>query len=147
MILRYGLYLAWLISCFAMLGSLFFSEVLGFEPCHLCWYERICIYPLTIILGIAAYRGDAKVIPYVLPLVGIGIALVAYQVAIQAFPGWEPINLCPAGPSCTTIIDIGVEVVTIPLLALGAFIAEFILLAVVWRQATVIPCEVNHAQS
>lgn len=122
---KYSLYFAWLVACMAMLGSLYFSEVRNIEPCHLCWYQRIVIYPLTIILGMAVYRGFIGIIPYVLPFVVIGILLSSYQVLIQEIPNWQPIELCGAGPSCADKIDIGLGPITIPMLSLGALLLMF----------------------
>ena len=58
---KYGLYLAWLVSLTATLGSLYFSEIREFVPCELCWIQRIFMYPLTIILGIAVFTDDRTV--------------------------------------------------------------------------------------
>lgn len=62
------LYIAWLIAVVATLGSLYFSEIRLFVPCELCWYQRIVMYPLSILLGIAAYYNDLKIKRYVLPI-------------------------------------------------------------------------------
>lgn len=63
---------AWVVSLTATSGSLFLSEVWHFIPCELCWYQRIFMYPLVIVLGIAAYRQRTEILPYILPLVVIG---------------------------------------------------------------------------
>ncbi len=67
-----GLWLAFAVALTATAGSLYFSEVAGFPPCALCWYQRIAMYPQVIILGVAAARGDAGVIRYAGPLAAIG---------------------------------------------------------------------------
>ena len=64
---RYRFYFAWMAALIATLGSLYFSEVKGFIPCDLCWYQRIFMYPLAVILGIAVYRGDKSAAWYALP--------------------------------------------------------------------------------
>ena len=69
------LYLAWLVAMVALGGSLFFSEIMMFEPCKLCWFQRICMYPLALLLGIAAYRNDRGIIPYVRVLAGFGMCI------------------------------------------------------------------------
>jgi len=69
---QYYLYLAWLVAVIATLGSLYFSEVRGFIPCELCWYQRILMYPLAVILGVAAFVEDDKCKRYVLPLSVLG---------------------------------------------------------------------------
>lgn len=112
-----ALYAAWLLACLTFLGSLYFSEILHLDPCNLCWYQRICLYPLVVILGMAIYNLCFDVIPYVIPQIGVGLMAAVYQVAIQANPQWQAIELCGAGPSCTEKIDIGLGVITLPMLS------------------------------
>ena len=73
------LYLAWLVALAAMLGSLYFSELRQFRPCILCWYQRVMMYPLVVILGIAALKGDHSVRRYVLALAVIGWGTALFQ--------------------------------------------------------------------
>ncbi|MFA6118532.1 MAG: disulfide bond formation protein B [Parachlamydiales bacterium] len=75
---NYGLYFAWMISLVATLGSLFASEVLGLKPCPFCWYQRVFMFPLAIILGLAAYHRNKSIISYIilLPVIGAFIALI-----------------------------------------------------------------------
>ncbi len=72
----YLLSIAWIVAVVATLGSLYFSEVRGFIPCEWCWYQRILMYPLSILLGIAAYNYERTIKIYALPLsiVGVGIS-------------------------------------------------------------------------
>ena len=74
---RYSLFLAWLIALLATLGSLFVSVILNIKPCIFCWYQRIFMFPLVIILGLAAYKNDNKIVPYIIafPLIGALIAI------------------------------------------------------------------------
>jgi len=132
---RYSLYFIWVISCLSTLGSLYFSEIKHIEPCHLCWLQRIVLYPLTLIVGIAAYRGFYGIARYIFPQVLIGTGIASYQVAIQEIPGWEPINMCGAGPSCAEKISIGLGPITIPILSLGALLVMLILILLAWRTA------------
>jgi disulfide bond formation protein DsbB len=132
LIQKYGLYFAWLLSTVAMMGSLYFSEMKHLEPCHLCWYQRITLFPLFILLGIATYRGFLGIAPYLLPQTLIGFLLALYQVAIQEIPGWIPIDMCGAGPSCTEKISIGLGPITIPMLSALAFFLISVILAAVW---------------
>lgn len=78
--------LAWLAVSTASLGSLYLSEVVGFLPCLLCWYQRIAMYPLVVILGVALLLGDTRVWRYVLPIAGIGLLISSYHVLIQFQP-------------------------------------------------------------
>lgn len=129
---RYGLYFCWIIACFACLGSLYFSEIKYLDPCHLCWYQRVSIYPLVIILGIAAYRGFIGIIPYVFPLALIGLFFSVYEVLIQEVPKWQRLGLCTSDAGCTEKIFIGLGPVTIPYLSLAVFILLTILMAITW---------------
>lgn len=132
MLSKYSLYLTWLIACFATLGSLYFSELQHLEPCHLCWYQRIAIYPLAIIMGLATYRGFYGIASYVLPLAALGLLFAAYQVMIQEIPSWQPIELCGAGPSCSEKTFIGLGPITIPMLSLFAFAMMLLFLSLAW---------------
>ncbi len=115
------LYLAWLQSVIAMAGSLFFSEVLHFPPCVLCWYQRICMYPLVAILTVGIFRKDKQVATYVLPLAIIGWCIALYHNLLyyQILP--ESMAPCVAGVSCTTKFISWFGFVTIPLLSFTAF--------------------------
>ena len=124
----WGLYISWVLALAGMLGSLYFSELKYMDPFHLCWFQRICFYPLVIILGIAAYRGDTKISLYLLPLVIIGFFIALYQVAIQEIPGWNPIDICGAGPSCSEKMFIGLGPITIPMLSAANFLVIALLL-------------------
>lgn len=95
------LFLAWLIALTAMLSTLYGSEIQHLPICHLCWYQRICFYPLVIILGIGAYQNDVKAIAYSLPFSFLAIVFSGYQVLIQAYPQLEAIGVCGQGPSCS----------------------------------------------
>lgn len=89
------LYLAWVIALIATLGSLYFSEVRGFRPCLLCWYQRVMMYPQALLLGIAALGGDLGVRRYALPLSVIGWLVALYQ-------NLEMWGVLPALKGCTT---------------------------------------------
>ena len=100
--MRHGLYFAWIITLIATLSSLYYSEVLKWEACKLCWYQRTCIFPLTIILGIAAYRMDRKIVDYVLPLVVIGSLFSIYQIIGRKLPLLEKIPICESNVDCSS---------------------------------------------
>lgn len=118
----YLLYAAWLVSVIATLGSLYFSEIRGFIPCELCWYQRILMYPLTVILGIAAYHNDTRIRRYVLPLTIIGICTSLYHYLLQKVPGFGELSPCVQGVPCSMQYINWLGFITIPFLALIAFI-------------------------
>ncbi|GAB6880392.1 disulfide oxidoreductase [Halorubrum gandharaense] len=101
----------------ATAGSLYFSEVLGLVPCDLCWYQRIFMYPLVVVLGVAAIDGRTRVYRTALPLSLGGVAVSAYHTYIQLTPA----ATCTVDGACTAILWQGFGVFTIPRLALVAF--------------------------
>lgn len=115
------LYLAWIVATSAMLGSLYFSNILGFPPCVLCWYQRIAMYPLVLILGMGIIRRDKNVAYYALPLSGIGLIISVYHNLLyyQMLP--HSVEPCTFGISCTTKFIEWFGFITIPFLSLMAF--------------------------
>ena len=118
---KYGLYLAWLVALTATLGSLYFSEIREFVPCELCWIQRIFMYPLTIILGIAVFTEDRTIRKYVLPLTIIGGIVSLYHYLVQKVPGFAEIQPCAQGVPCSGQYINWLGFITIPFLALTAF--------------------------
>lgn len=116
-----SLYAAWLVSIVATLGSLYFSDIRGFVPCELCWYQRILMYPLSLILAIATFKNDRSVKKYVLPMALIGWSISLYHYLEQKVPGFAPIKPCASGVPCSTEYINWFGFITIPLLALTAF--------------------------
>lgn len=129
MLKKYGLYAAWVLAITGTLISLYFSEIKHFEPCHLCWYQRIMLFPLVYLLGVGAYKGDVWTANYAFPLVLFGLVFAGYQILIQEIPDWNPIDVCGAGPSCAEKINIGLGFITIPMLAFANFLLIGFLLA------------------
>jgi disulfide bond formation protein DsbB len=99
---KHSLYIAWAISLAAMLGSLYFSNIRGFPPCVLCWYQRICLYPLVAILGVGILKRDKNVFFYAMPLAVIGALISVYHNLLyyKLIPG--SLAQCANGTSCTT---------------------------------------------
>jgi disulfide bond formation protein DsbB len=123
---------AFVVALFATVGSLYFSEVAHLEPCRLCWYQRIAMYPLVVILGIAAWRRDAAVRRYVAPLAIIGAAISTYHVALEWFPALDT-GACSASVPCTVVWFRQLGFISLPYLALSAFL---LILALVWLPRT-----------
>jgi disulfide bond formation protein DsbB len=124
----FGLYAAWLVAIVATAGSLYFSEVRLFVPCTLCWYQRIMMYPLVILLGVASYRQDRKVVVYALPLAVIGGAFSLFHYLEQKVPGFSAPTLCRVGVPCNQEYINWLGFITIPFLALVAFVLISVLL-------------------
>ncbi|MFW6199170.1 MAG: disulfide bond formation protein B [Gemmatimonadota bacterium] len=124
--------LACVISLIAVAGSLYLSEAAGFIPCRLCWYQRIAMYPLLPVLAVAAWRGDAGVWRYGLPLSVIGFGISAYHVVIQNVPAIEP-PVCAGEVPCSAVYVRVFDFVSIPVMAGGAFLGITALLVLGWR--------------
>lgn len=119
------------VALIATLGSLYFSEILLYIPCELCWYQRILMYPLVVILGIAAVKKDAGIATYVLPLsiLGGGISFYHYLVQKVDFIGENSVS-CGVVP-CTGQYINWLSFITIPFLALIGFTLITIILFMV----------------
>ncbi len=118
----YSAYIAWTSALVAMLGSLYFSNVLHLPPCLLCWYQRIAMYPMVVILGIAIVRKDWGVWRYTLPLSVIGLFIAIYHNLLYYKILPESAAPCTLGVSCTTEQLLWLHFLTIPLMALIGFI-------------------------
>ncbi|HLM36664.1 MAG TPA: disulfide bond formation protein B [Gaiellaceae bacterium] len=130
----YELWLVFLVSSIATGGSLFLSEVAGFIPCELCWFQRICMYPLSIVSLLAALANDRRVARYLLPLPLVGSGVAVYHLLVENGVV-EQARACllsaPGGCATKWIEEFGY--VTIPTLALTGFALSlaFLLLATV----------------
>ncbi|MGG1400001.1 disulfide oxidoreductase [Bacillus salipaludis] len=124
---------AWVAAIIATLGSLYFSEVEHFIPCTLCWYQRIFMYPLVIILGIAGYRNDLAIHRYVLPLSIIGMIISGYHTVLQKIPYLQQFEMCTTGVPCSKDYLNWLGFITIPMLAFVAFTIITISLTILAR--------------
>jgi disulfide bond formation protein DsbB len=125
-----ALFAAWIVALVATLGALFIGEVMGQAPCLLCWFQRVFMFPLVLLLGIALYRSDRGIWRYALPLAGVGLLIALYHLLLYAGIIPQAIQPCGAGPSCAKADLNVIGVVPIPLLSLMAFsaISGFLLL-------------------
>lgn len=128
----YGLHFILLVSFVAMIGSLYFSDIKGYPPCVLCWYQRIAMYSLIPITFISLYRGDKKAYHLILPIAFIGwfIALYHNLLYIGIIKNEE---FCSYGISCTAKYVDYFGFITIPLLSFTAF-SIIILLGTLYRR-------------
>jgi len=115
------LFITWVIVSVSTLGSLFFSHVMEFAPCVLCWYQRICLFPLVIILATGLFPFDKRVVTYALPLAIAGCITAFYHNLL--YSGIIPQNLqpCSKGVSCTEKYIELFGFITIPMLSLICF--------------------------
>ncbi|MCL1631524.1 disulfide oxidoreductase [Sporolactobacillus sp. CPB3-1] len=118
----YFLLFSWIVAIIATGGSLFFSEVMHWTPCTLCWYQRILMYPLVIILGLAYLRNDRFIRIYVLSISVPGFVLACYHYALQMLPPFSAIAVCSPDNSCSEKTFAIFGFITIPFLSGTAFL-------------------------
>lgn len=124
------LYILFLQALVATLGSLYFSEIMKFPPCVLCWYQRIFMYPIVFILGAGIYFRDKFIYRYVLILSSIGLIIAFYHNLLYYKILPESAAPCMLGVSCTTKQLEWLGFITIPLLSLIAF--AIITVSMIW---------------
>jgi len=115
------LFIAWLLALLATAGALFLGEVMGKAPCVLCWYQRIAMFPLVLVLGSGLFASDARSVRYALPLAGVGWGIAAYHLLVFWGVVSEGLVPCGKGSSCADADVQLAGVVPIPLLSLAAF--------------------------
>ncbi|MBI2022668.1 disulfide bond formation protein B [Candidatus Daviesbacteria bacterium] len=131
LIKKFALKFSFIIALASMAGSLYYSEIRGFTPCNLCWYQRIFMYPLVFILAMAIYKKDNKIADYGILLSAIGALIAGYQYLLQL--GIAPKITCSAAGlsvSCANKIISQFGYITFPMMSLTAFLAIAILLSV-----------------
>ena len=122
-------FLAWLVAAASTLGALFFSEVMKLAPCELCWWQRIFMFPLVLILPAGLFPLDPRVVRYALPLalVGWGFAVFHWLLVLGVIP--ENIAPCVRGVPCSEVTFEWLGFINIPLLSVLAFSVIIALLA------------------
>ena len=113
---------AWIVATVTTLGSLYYSEHAGFVPCELCWYQRIVMYPLVIVLGVAALRRDRAVWITALVFVVIGAPLSLYHWLVERVPAFEESSSCSAITPCSAPWFEKLGFVTLAWMAMSAFL-------------------------
>jgi disulfide bond formation protein DsbB len=120
--------IAWVVAVLATGGSLYFSQVAGFTPCALCWYQRIAMYPFVILLGVATLR-RARSVTGAAALAAVGAAVSAYHVALEWVPSLDT-GACSLDVPCTLVWFRAFGIFSLPTLALVAFLLILTLLLV-----------------
>lgn len=120
--------LSFIVSLVATLGSLFYSEIAGFPPCLLCWWQRIFLYPQVILLLTAFIKKDENIRLHSIILSSIGALIAIYHTFIQF--GWESVLPCSAtGPSCSAFYFLEYGYVTVPTMSLTVFIVILLIMS------------------
>lgn len=115
-------YFAFAVGLTAMLGSLFYSEVLKFQPCILCWYQRILMYPIPLMMYLAIVRNERVIHPYVILLSVLGAIIAIYHYFIQLYPSHSLPCTTVGGISCIKGYTFHYGYISIPLMAFTAFV-------------------------
>jgi disulfide bond formation protein DsbB len=123
------LWMAGFVALAATLGSLYLSEIVHLIPCRFCWFQRIAMYPLALILLVAAYRKEGMIRIYAASLATIGATIAAYHKIIQVYPSLDSGSCAATGPSCSAALILKFNFVSIPYMALSAFI---LILTLLW---------------
>ena len=120
---KYGILLAFIVALVATSGSLFYSEIAGYEPCILCWYQRIFMYLKVILLAMALWKKDKSIIHYSIALSVIGALIAAYHHLMQL--GIINSTFCGVvgySVSCAKVFVLTFGYIGLPLMALTAFL-------------------------
>ncbi|MFA7269528.1 MAG: disulfide bond formation protein B [Sterolibacterium sp.] len=117
----YRVFGAWLIATSSTLGALFFGEFMKLPTCNLCWYQRIFMFPLAIMLAFALFPLDTKIKRYSLPLAIAGWCFAGYHQLVVAGVIPEALRPCTQGVPCSTTVAEWFGFLTIPMLSLIAF--------------------------
>jgi disulfide bond formation protein DsbB len=123
-----ALWFAAAVTLTCTLGSLYFSEFAHYLPCDLCWFQRICMYPLAVTFTIAAFRRDAAVWRYAVVPASVGAVIAIYHTQLQAFPDQK--SFCPTAIPCTIRYVWEFGFVSLPFMALAGFVFALLMLRV-----------------
>ena len=122
---RYGFHIAFVVALVSTVGSLYYSHILGYAPCLLCWFQRIFMYPLVIICGIAMVTKERQIAKYVVSLAVIGLIFAVWHYIIQRFP---LASICDIGGSCARQYTFAFGYITIAMMAITGFVAIILLM-------------------
>ena len=120
---------AWFVAAASTLGALFFSEVMELPPCVLCWYQRVFMFPLVLLLPLGLFPFDPRIVRYALPLVLAGWGIAVFQVLLVAGVIPEAIRPCTKGVPCSEVQVEWLGFLNIPVLSFLAFTTMIALLA------------------
>lgn len=124
-------FLAWLVAAVSTLAALFLGEVMGYTPCVLCWYQRICMFPLVLILAAGLFPLDRRVVRYALPLALAGWLLAVFHWGVASGLIPERATPCSQGVPCSVDQVIWFGFLTLPMLSVLAFSLIIALLGLV----------------
>jgi disulfide bond formation protein DsbB len=124
--------LAFVVATVTTAGSLYYSEIVGYLPCELCWFQRICMYPLVAVLGVGLLRKDRSAIWYAAPLVVAGAPVSLYHWLVERVPSLAESSSCSVFAPCTVPFFQELGYVTLAFMALSSFLLIGALLVTTW---------------
>ncbi|MDP1624945.1 MAG: disulfide bond formation protein B [bacterium] len=128
---KWGVWIAFIAATLATVGSLIYSDIIGYDPCKLCWIQRIFMYPTAIVLGLALWKRDASARLYGIVFSSLGAIVAAYHYVSQL--GWNPLDLeCASvgySVSCAKVFVMEFGYITLPVMALSAFLLAIVSLS------------------
>ena len=130
------IFACWMITSISVLGSLFFSEIMQFPPCVLCWYQRICIFPLVLIFSVRLFSFDESIVKYSLPLALVGWFIALYHNLLYSGIIPESLQPCSQGGSCSELYIDLFGFLSIPMLSLMSFSTIVVLLLMLKRRSS-----------
>ncbi len=138
---RYGLYYAWLVALVATMGSLWYSFLFGQQPCPLCWYQRVAIFPLTGVLAVACFLNERRIAIFLYPQLIFGALVSSYQIVKGYFPSLYFAPLC--GPySCNGKDQ---EVLGIAVLPWLGLLTSLLIIFLLWQASKLFSVSEEHA--
>jgi disulfide bond formation protein DsbB len=124
----------WIVALISTLGSLFFSDIIGYAPCVLCWYQRIAMYPLVILFLVGMFQPVKYTLRYTLPVVCVGLFIALYHNLLHYGIVPETASPCRAGVPCSTVYINWLGFITIPMLSALSFGLIFVVLLFLLRR-------------
>lgn len=121
-----AIWLAWIVALACTVGSLIYSEIIHYDPCRMCWFQRIAMYPMVVVLLVGAIRREFQVKYYALPLALTGLVVSVYHYLMQVFPSLEG-GSCGAVSCSARLVEI-FGFISIPFMAGTGFMVIAVLL-------------------
>ncbi len=115
------IFASWLVATISTLGAIFLGEVMGLTPCILCWYQRICMFPLVFILAAGLFPLDVRVVRYAFPLALVGLGIAVFHLLVSEGVISETLTPCTPGVPCSQQLIEWLGFLTIPMLSVAAF--------------------------
>lgn len=131
LVLQRSQWMAFAVALTATLGSLYFSEIAGLPPCEFCWFQRICMYPLAVVLLIGLVKRDEGAWQYAVALAAIGLLFSLYHYQLELFP--EQKTFCTSAVPCSARLVNEFGFISLAFMAGAGFTSVLALAGARWR--------------